>query len=38
MYDISEKGETQYKRVQYLIYGLYVFIPLVMIFFTNGAH
>ena len=38
MYDISEKGEKQYKRVQYLIYGLYVFIPLVMIFFTNGAH
>ena len=28
MYDITPKGERQYKRVKYLIYGLYVLIPL----------
>ena len=32
MYDITEKGEKQYRRVKWLIYGLYVFIPLVVIF------
>ena len=31
MYDISEKGEKQYKRVKYLIYGLYVFLSLIHI-------
>ena len=38
MYDISEKGERQYKRVKYLIYGLYVFIPLVMILSSVSVH
>ncbi len=28
MYDTSEKGEKQYRRVVGLIYGLYVLIPL----------
>lgn len=28
MYDITPKGERQYKRVKYLIYGLYILIPL----------
>ena len=28
MYDITPKGERQYKRVKYLIDGLYVLIPL----------
>ena len=31
MYDITEKGERQYRRVKYLIYGLYVFIPLMIL-------
>jgi hypothetical protein len=37
MYDISEKGEKQYKRVTYLIYGLYVVIPLFMLFVSRGV-
>ncbi len=31
MYDISEKGEKQFKRVERLIWGLYILIP-VMVF------
>jgi hypothetical protein len=37
MYDITPQGERQYKRVKYLIYGLYVFIPLC-IFLTESVH
>jgi hypothetical protein len=38
MYDISEKGKRQYKRVTYLIYGLYVLIPLCMLFVSRGVY
>ena len=38
MYDISEKGEKQYKRVKYLILGLYIIIPLCMLFITTSVH
>jgi len=38
MYDISEKGERQYKRVKYLILGLYIIIPLCMLFITTSVH
>ncbi len=38
MYDITPKGERQYKRVKYLIYGLYIIIPLFMIFLTESVH
>ena len=32
MYDNSEKGEKQYRRVVGLIYGLYILIPLMFVF------
>ena len=35
MYDISEKGEKQFKRVERLIWGLYILIPIL--FFTTGC-
>ena len=35
MYDITPKGERQYKRVKYLIYGLYILIPLSI--FMSGV-
>ena len=31
MYDISEKSEKQFKRVERLIWGLYILIPVVFI-------
>ena len=31
MYDISEKGEKQFKRVERLIWGLYILFPVVFI-------
>lgn len=31
MYDTSEKGQRQYRRVVGLIYGLYVLIPLLFL-------
>ena len=31
MYDISEKGQRQYRRVVGLIWGLYVLIPLLFL-------
>ena len=31
MYDISEKGVKQFKRVERLIWGLYILIPVVFI-------
>ena len=31
MYDISDKGQRQYRRVVGLIYGLYVLIPLLFL-------
>ena len=31
MYDISEKGEMQLKRVERLFWGLYILIPVVFI-------
>jgi hypothetical protein len=30
MYDISEKGEKQFKRVEYLLWGLY---PMIILMF-----
>ena len=35
MYDITEKGQRQYKRVVRLIWGLYVLIPLLI--FVSGC-
>ena len=37
MYDITPKGERQYKRVKYLLYGLYVFIPLMILSGCNST-
>ena len=37
MYDITEKGERQYRRVKYLLYGLYVFIPLMILSGCNST-
>jgi len=31
MYDTSEKGERQFKRVEYLLWGLYIFIPFMFL-------
>ncbi len=31
MYDTSEKGQKQYRRVVGLIYGLYILIPLMFL-------
>ena len=31
MYDITEKGKKQYRRVKVLIYGLYILIPLAIL-------
>tara|TARA_Y100000592_G_C5477465_1_gene323164 strand:+ start:770 stop:1042 length:273 start_codon:yes stop_codon:yes gene_type:complete len=36
MYDITEKGEKQYRRVVRLIYGLYILIPLVFLLGCAG--
>ena len=35
MYDITEKGQRQYRRVVGLIWGLYILIPLL--FFVTGC-
>ena len=35
MYDITEKGQRQYRRVVRLIWGLYVLIPLLI--FVSGC-
>ena len=35
MYDISEKGEKQFKRVERLIWGLYILIPVLLL--TTGC-
>lgn len=31
MYDISEKGQRQYRRVEALIWGLYILIPIMFL-------
>ena len=35
MYDITEQGQRQYRRVVGLIWGLYILIPLL--FFVTGC-
>lgn len=35
MYDITEKGQRQYRRVVGLLWGLYILIPLL--FFVSGC-
>lgn len=31
MYDISEKGQRQYRRVERLLWGLYILIPVLFL-------
>jgi len=35
VYDISEQGQRQYRRVERLLWGLYILIPLL--FFVSGC-
>ena len=35
MYDITEKGERQYKRVKLGLYGLYILIPVLFLMGCN---
>ena len=36
MYDISDRGQRQYRRVVGLIYGLYIIIPLLFLLWCAG--
>ena len=36
MYDISDRGQRQYRRVVGLIYGLYILIPLLFLLGCAG--